>query len=46
MGERAADAGGPYRDVWSSMCSELMSSSLPLMRPVPDAFAHAGKSVS
>jgi hypothetical protein len=32
-GERAQDAGGPYRESWSLMCAELMSSTLPLLVP-------------
>ena len=31
--ERSYDCGGPMRDTVSSICNELMSSVLPLMRP-------------
>jgi len=31
--ERAYDAGGPMRDVISDLCNELMSETLPLLRP-------------
>ena len=39
---RAHDAGGPYRESWSVMCQELMSASLPLLRPCPNAAALVG----
>jgi len=32
-GERSQDAGGPYREAWSSLCEDLMSSYLPLFLP-------------
>ena len=32
-GERGHDAGGLYREAWSMMCQELMSSTLPLLLP-------------
>ena len=35
-GERAHDLGGPYREVWTSMSEELMSSSLPLLQVSPN----------
>ena len=41
-GERAQDAGGPYRESWSLMCQEMMSSSLPLFVPSPNAKASVG----
>lgn len=42
-GERAHDLGGPYREVWSAMCEELMSASLPLLRQSPNAVNQAGE---
>ena len=36
-GERGHDAGGLYRECWSMMCQELMSSTLPLLLPCPNS---------
>jgi hypothetical protein len=36
-GERAQDAGGPYRESWTLMCAELMSSTLSLFVPCANA---------
>lgn len=36
-GEGATDAGGPYRESISTLCSELQSSALPLLIPTPNA---------
>ena len=40
-GERAQDAGGPYRESWTMMAQDLMSSTLPLLKPCPNAQADA-----
>eukprot|EP01036_Dinobryon_divergens_P031758 gene31758-41221_t len=42
IGEHSQDAGGPYRESWSSMCQELMSASLPLLKPSPNATIMVG----
>jgi hypothetical protein len=34
--EDASDAGGPYRELFDSICGELMSSVLPLLIPTPN----------
>jgi hypothetical protein len=31
MSEGATDAGGPYRELFDSICAELMSNDLPLL---------------
>lgn len=36
VGEGSIDAGGPYRDLLSGVCSELMSDALPLFIPAPN----------
>ena len=36
MGERAHDAGGPYRESFAMYAQELQSKSLPLMLPTPN----------
>lgn len=41
-GERAQDAGGPYRELWSTMCQELMSHTLPLMKLSANASSSVG----
>lgn len=35
-GERAQDAGGPYREAWSALCVDLVSPYLPLLKPCPN----------
>ena len=35
-GERAHDLGGPYREIWTIMCEELMSTTLPLFQLSPN----------
>ena len=42
VGEHSIDAGGPYRESWSSMGQELMSASLPLLKPSPNATVMVG----
>ena len=34
--EGASDFGGPYRELFDSICAELMSSVLPLLVPSPN----------
>ena len=34
--EGASDSGGPYRELFDSICTELMSSVLPLLIPTPN----------
>ena len=34
--EGATDGGGPYRELFDSICTELMSSVLPLLIPTPN----------
>ena len=41
-GERAQDAGGPYRESWSVMCAELMSKSVPLLKLCPNGLNLTG----
>lgn len=43
-GERAQDAGGPFREVWSAMIEDLVSPRgyLPLVRPSPNAIDNTG----
>jgi len=36
LGEGSIDGGGPYNEVMSNMCEELMSSYLPLFVPCPN----------
>ena len=36
LGEHSQDLGGPYNESWSTFCQELMSSSLPLLKPCPN----------
>lgn len=41
-GERAQDAGGPYRESWSAIVQDLMSSYVPLLRPSPNNIGNTG----
>ena len=41
-GERAHDAGGPYRECWSALCADLMSPHLPLLLPCPNNVGKVG----
>lgn len=41
-GEYGQDAGGPYRESWTEMFQELISSSLPLLKPCPNASSVLG----
>lgn len=41
-GERAQDAGGPYRESWSVMCGELQSPHVPLLKQCPNARSLVG----
>ncbi|CAM9310758.1 unnamed protein product [Chrysoparadoxa australica] len=41
-GERSQDAGGPYRESWSTYCQELQSTALPLLLRTPNAKHQAG----
>lgn len=43
LGEGADDVGGPYRDSLSQICSELMSSMLPLFIPSPNQVSETGE---
>jgi len=43
MGERAHDAGGPYRETWSVYCNELQSASLPLLRRTQNGIHSIGQ---
>src|SRR5690606_1202967 len=43
MGERAHDAGGPYRESWSMYSMDLQSSSMPLLIRTPNARHNAGQ---
>lgn len=43
MGERAHDAGGPYRESWSMYSADLQSPSLPLLIRTPNARHNAGQ---
>lgn len=42
IGEGASDAGGPYRECMTNMCSELQSKILPLLIPTPNARESVG----
>ena len=42
MGERAHDAGGPYRECFAAMAAELQSHSLPLLVRAPNNRAAVG----
>ena len=42
MGEGATDAGGPYNEIISTMCEELMSDFLPLFIPSPNNSHNTG----
>ncbi|CAM9305222.1 unnamed protein product, partial [Sphacelaria rigidula] len=42
MGERAQDAGGPYRESWTMYAQELQSTALPLLIRVPNGKHAAG----
>lgn len=41
-GERAQDAGGPYREAWTAIVQDLMSPCLPLLKPSPNNVSNAG----
>jgi len=41
--ERATDAGGPYRDVFESVCIEIEGENLPLCEPTANARTQMGK---
>lgn len=43
MGERAHDAGGPYRESWSVYCTELQSKALPLLRQTQNGIHSIGQ---
>lgn len=42
QGEGATDAGGPYREVLTNMCTELQSKALALLIPTPNARESVG----
>jgi E3 ubiquitin-protein ligase HERC1 len=42
LGEGASDAGGPYREVLTNICSELQSGALALLLPTPNARESVG----
>ena len=41
-GERAQDAGGPYRECWAAICQELMSPALPMLCQCPNGSQQVG----
>ncbi len=45
IGEGATDAGGPYRETLSTMCTELMSDRLQLLIPCPNARDNTGQNL-
>ena len=43
LGEGAIDGGGPYREVWTNLAEDLMSSYLPLLVPSPNQRTRTGE---
>jgi hypothetical protein len=43
LGEGAIDAGGPYREVWTNLAEDLMSSYLFLLVPSPNQRLNSGE---
>jgi hypothetical protein len=41
-GEQAADAGGPYRESWTAIFTDLTKSYLPLLKRCPNGIHDAG----
>jgi len=43
VGEHSQDAGGPYRQTFSTMAQELETPSLPLLLPTPNGIGKIGR---
>lgn len=43
LGEGAIDGGGPYREVWTNLAEDLMSSYLPILVPSPNQRTKTGE---
>ncbi len=43
LGEGAIDGGGPYREVWTNLAEDLMSSYLPVLVPSPNQRTKTGE---